>query len=139
MLLLRSRSARRRLASGASASAHHPPSRSFNALTEDPINAPLARDVVILGRLLGAVLTSRTDVLPTVEGLRKTARLWREADDASERDSLFSGMVEEIRAKPPRSLLDVTRAFAHFLALANAAEVHHRIRRLNEMRPAEGL
>lgn len=36
----------------------------------------------------------------TTEDLHKTARLWQESTDVSERDSLFCGLVEQIHPKP---------------------------------------
>lgn len=41
-------------------------------------------------------------------------------------------MVEEVKSSSPLKMLGVTRAFSHFLALANSAENHHRVRRLRE-------
>ena len=46
--------------------------------------------------------------------------------------SSFDKMVEEVRGLKTGKLLDISRSFANFLALANAAENHHRVRRLKE-------
>ena len=41
-------------------------------------------------------------------------------------------MVKEVKKFDAERLLGVARAFTHFLALANTAETHHRVRRLRD-------
>ena len=41
-------------------------------------------------------------------------------------------MVELVKGYDAQKLRGVSRAFTHFLALANSAEAHHRVRRLRE-------
>ncbi len=46
----------------------------------------------------------------------------------------FESMANEIASLAPGTLRDVARSFAHFLALSNAAEQEHRVRRLEAHR-----
>lgn len=50
-------------------------------------------------------------------------------------------MVKEVKTYDAEKLLGVSRAFTHFLALANSAENHHRIRKTRErlMKSSYGL
>lgn len=48
-------------------------------------------------------------------------------------------MVTEVKSFQADKLIGVTRAFSHFLALANSAENHHRVRRLRERLLDSGL
>lgn len=41
-------------------------------------------------------------------------------------------MVNDVKTFDAKKLMGVSRAFTHFLALANSAENHHRIRRLRQ-------
>ena len=86
---------------------------------------PLEADLALLGELLGKVLREQEgDALPAlleeILALAKRAR------------SGHSGAAEALRARlaalDSGQALTVARAFAHFLALANIAEQHHRVR-----------
>lgn len=46
--------------------------------------------------------------------------------------SSFDEMINEVKGWNTEKLLSISRSFANFLALANAAENHHRVRRLKE-------
>jgi phosphoenolpyruvate carboxylase len=88
--------------------------------------APLRQDVRDLGAMLGRVIRRRAgdEVYETVERVRGLTIAARKEDATA---------LDELRALFERLPLDhavaVSRAFAHFLALANIAEQHHRTRR----------
>ncbi|MBD89434.1 MAG: phosphoenolpyruvate carboxylase [Deltaproteobacteria bacterium] len=94
----------------------------------DP-HAPLRDDVRLLGELLGRsiALQEGPELLELVEEIRGLSKSARAGDhEAFERLTarLVSLSADEIRI--------VARAFSHFLALANIAEQHHRVRRRAE-------
>lgn len=41
-------------------------------------------------------------------------------------------MIDEVKGYSSEKIMGVSRAFSHFLALANSAENHHRIRKTKE-------
>jgi len=91
----------------------------------DP-HKPLREDVRLLGELLGSVLRTHEgqalyDQVERVRALAKGARGGREDD--------FQDLADELSTLPVDAALPVSRAFAHFLNLANIAEQHHRARR----------
>ncbi|RPJ69701.1 MAG: phosphoenolpyruvate carboxylase [Acidobacteria bacterium] len=94
---------------------------------DDDRDAPLRADVHLLGELLGDVIRTREGiaVFETVELVRRLARSARQgrAEDFERLRAEVLGRLSTDDALP------VARAFAHFLALANIAEQHHRIRR----------
>jgi phosphoenolpyruvate carboxylase len=61
---------------------------------------------------------------------------WRQSPDSSH---ILDDMVKEVKSFNADKLIGVTRAFSHFLALANSAENHHRVRRLRERLLDSGL
>lgn len=80
----------------------------------------------LLGTLLGDVLRevegeSVFEAVEAVRALAKNARRGRSQD--------LEAMERTLTELPVRSALTVARAFAQFLALANIAEQHHRVRR----------
>lgn len=89
-------------------------------------DAPLRRDVRLLGDLLGEVLREQEGdaFLDLVESVRTAAKAARQAGFALPPDleERLSGLSVEETAK-------LVRAFGVFLALANIAEQHHRVRR----------
>jgi phosphoenolpyruvate carboxylase len=91
----------------------------------DP-HKPLRDDVRLLGELLGDTLRGLEgdELFETVERVRALAKRGRAG---STRD--FEDLATELARLPVHSALVVSRAFAHFLNLANIAEQHHRIRR----------
>lgn len=70
-----------------------------------------------------------------VESLRLSAKAWRDAGAGrvdSQKDlceSSFKSMCDTAASLSNEELKVVSRAFAHFCAIANAAEYHHRSRR----------
>ena len=90
----------------------------------DP-HKPLRDDVSLLGEMLGATLRARSApaLFPTVERVRLIAKT------ARERGHELHALERPLRDLPLDLAVPVARAFAHFLALANIAEQHHRVRR----------
>ncbi len=102
----------------------------------DP-HAPLRDDVRLLGRLLGDTIRS-LDGAPAYEAIEQVRRLAKgaRAGDVSAAAELRA----VVDALPSELSMPVARGFAHFLALANIAEQHHRIRRRYDyLRAPEGL
>ena len=102
-------------------------------------DAPLRRDVRLLGDLLGRVLVEQEgeSLLEDVERVRSLAR-------ASRAGSPHEELQEAVEALPLERQASVLRAFALYFQLANVAEQHHRVRRLRaykleERVPAESL
>jgi len=91
----------------------------------DPHQA-LRDDVHLLGELLGETLRAREGepLFQRVEAVRATAKAARAGDGRA-----FDRLAEALGGMPLDAAAPVARAFAHFLALANVAEQHHRIRR----------
>jgi len=94
-------------------------------MAADP-HKPLRDDVRLLGELLGETLTTHEGegVFLTVERVRALAKSGRSghARDFEELTAVLGGMTVDLA-------LPVSRAFCHFLNLANIAEQHHRTRR----------
>src|SRR5262245_51350927 len=90
-------------------------------------DAPVRRDVRLLGDLLGQVLVEQEDesLLEDVERVRALARAFRSGAPHEE-------LQEAVRALPLERQASVLRAFALYFQLANVAEQHHRVRRLRE-------
>jgi phosphoenolpyruvate carboxylase len=117
------------------------------AVTRPPAPPPEARadrggihdrlrdDVRLLGDLLGEILRGQegNELFALVEKVRALAKRARSGnlEDAEELRSLLAGL-DTADAKP------LARAFAHFLALANIAEQHHRVRLRRERRRSPG-
>ena len=91
----------------------------------DP-HAPLRDDVRLLGDILGEVIRAQEgeDVFLLVERVRAASKSAR-AGKAEDGQALMRLLAE----LPLEQAHHVARAFSHFLALANIAESHHRIRR----------
>jgi phosphoenolpyruvate carboxylase len=87
-------------------------------------DAPLRRDVRLLGSLLGRIIVEQEGeaLLEAEERIRLLSR-----------DARATGNVERVRdavgAISPREQAVVLRAFAMYFQLANIAEQHHRLRR----------
>ena len=99
-------------------------------------HAALRDDVRTLGAILGDTLREQEGdaLFETVERVRRFAKAARAGSDtdAAELRSLLAGMGTH-------DALPLARSFSHFLALANIAEQHHRIRRRAVRRRAEDL
>ncbi len=93
----------------------------------------LRADVRMLGAFLGDTLkeVEGEDLFATVERVRRLSRAARKGDAAAAEE-----LAALLRSLPVEDALPVARAFAQFLALANIAEQHHRIRRRREYREA---
>ena len=87
-------------------------------------------NIRMLGNTLGNIVkSSDPDVFDAVEKLREKSRSWRSEGGNPDH---FEDMVNDIASYDNKKLKGVARAFTHFLALANSAENHHRVRRLRE-------
>jgi hypothetical protein len=102
-------------------------------------DAPLRADVRTMGRLLGRIIQDHhgPEIFNTIEHLRALAKQWRDAGagrsstDATIQDeskALFQQLNDTCANLTTEELFLVSRAFTHFLAIANAAEGHHRYR-----------
>ncbi len=89
---------------------------------------PLAREVRLLGALLGQVIVEQEglELLELVERVRRRTIALRRADDAVERARL----AEELDALDLPQVERLIRAFALYFQLVNLAEERHRIRSL---------
>src|SRR4051812_33478223 len=99
------------------------------------IHDRLRDDVRLLGDLLGEILRGQEgnalyDLVEKVRALAKRARSGNAEDAEALRGLLAS--LDSAEARP------LARAFAHFLALANIAEQHHRVRLRRERRRSSG-
>jgi phosphoenolpyruvate carboxylase len=97
--------------------------------------APLRRDVRLLGDALGLVLVEQEgeDLLADVERIRKLSQEARRSGEPARRAELAAaarGLGAERQAQ-------VLRAFALYFQLANLAEQHHRLRRWRAYRREE--
>jgi phosphoenolpyruvate carboxylase len=102
-------------------------------------DAPLRRDIRLLGDLLGQILVEQEDesLLEDVERVRALSRAFRSGAPHEELQEAVRGLSLERQAS-------VLRAFALYFQLANVAEQQHRVRRLREYKreervPAESL
>ncbi|MEW5850692.1 MAG: phosphoenolpyruvate carboxylase [Myxococcota bacterium] len=97
-------------------------------MTQDP-HAPLRDDVRLLGTLLGETLRTQVgdtlyQTVERVRGLSKSAHAGQDAD--------FVELEKVLAALPVEDATSLARAFSQFLALANIAEQHHRVRRARQ-------
>src|SRR5262245_23741081 len=94
----------------------------------DP-HAALRDDVRLLGTLLGETLRAREgeELFVEIERVRALAKAAHEGDRGD-----FGRLADRLRDLPLESAVPIARAFSHFLALANIAEQHHRVRRRRE-------
>jgi phosphoenolpyruvate carboxylase len=92
--------------------------------TRAPADAPLRRDVRLLGATLGTVLLEQEGaaVFEAEERIRLLARDARGAGDVG-------AIRAAVRTLSPEDQPKVLRAFALYFQLANIAEQHHRLRR----------
>jgi phosphoenolpyruvate carboxylase len=91
----------------------------------DP-HRPLRDDVRLLGALLGEALRA-IEGAPLFEAVEAVRALAKRARGGSTED--LEALERTLTRLPVPAALTVARAFSHFLALANIAEQHHRIRR----------
>lgn len=93
-------------------------------MTLDP-HQPLQDDVRLLGTLLGDTLRAQDGaaLFEAVERVRGVAKQGRSGA------APFAALHEALHELSTGEAMEVARAFAHFLGLANIAEQHHRTRR----------
>lgn len=101
--------------------------RTREKRSPDSADAPLRRDVRLLGNVLGSVLVEQEgqELLDEVERIRLLSRDARATGRASRREELRRTVAE---LDLERQAL-VLRAFGVYFQLANLAEQHHRLRR----------
>lgn len=90
-------------------------------------DAPLHRDIRILGDLLGEVLAEQcgTNVFDHVERIRKAAKSFRGEPSTATRTAL----QQAVDAVPGELRSDTIHAFSVYFQLVNLAEQNHRLRR----------
>jgi phosphoenolpyruvate carboxylase len=113
---------------------------SSSSLKKDK-NAPLRGDIRTMGSMLGKIIVEHEgeDIYEKIETMRKLAKAWR-GDEGPDRDGTsFSELGSFASKLTDAELFKVSRAFTHFLAIANAAEAHHRVRRLRESGLEDGV
>lgn len=93
-------------------------------------DAQLRSDIRSMGSLLGKIVREHEgeEIFEKIESMRLLAKKWR----AEELKAAFAELATFASNLSDQELYTVTRAFTHFLAIANAAEGHHRVRRLRE-------
>ena len=100
-------------------------------------DAPLRRDVRLLGDLLGRVMVEQEgeELLAQEEEIRRVSRRARETGDPAVRAELARA-VGELDLERQTKIL---RAFTLFFQLANLAEQQHRVRRRRDVQRADGV
>ena len=110
--------------------------RGFASSSDKDPDKDLRVNIRMLGNTLGNIVKSTDpEVFDAVERLREKSRSWRSEGGNPDH---FEDMVNEIASFDNKKLKGVARAFTHFLALANSAENHHRVRRLRERMMSTG-
>ena len=95
----------------------------------------LRADIRVMGSLLGKVIQEHSgkDILDKVEQMRSLAKAFRNVEgDGTNVPSKLEDIAQFAQQLTTSELYKVSRAFTHFLAIANAAESHHRSRRLKQ-------
>jgi phosphoenolpyruvate carboxylase len=100
-------------------------------------DAPLRRDVRLLGDLLGRVMVEQEggQLLEREEEIRRVSRRARESGDPEVRAQL----AREVGALDLDEQTKILRAFALFFQLVNIAEQQHRIRRRRDVEREAGI
>jgi phosphoenolpyruvate carboxylase len=106
-------------------------------------DAPLRADVRTMGSLLGQIIQDHHGevTFDKIEKLRSLAKAWRDvgAGRKQNADAQFAELAEYCTQLDNEELHIISRAFTHFLAIANAAESHHRSRLLSMMESENAL
>ncbi|KAG7369641.1 phosphoenolpyruvate carboxylase [Nitzschia inconspicua] len=110
-------------------------------------DAQLRADVRAMGSLLGHIIQDHhgKEIFEKIEELRALAKNWREAgagrqpETAAQADEYFQNLSSACGKLSNDEMLIISRAFAHFLAIANSAEAHHRARLLKKATTFEAL
>jgi phosphoenolpyruvate carboxylase len=109
---------------------------AFSTINNNDVDAALRDNVKNLGAILGeSVKLHDPSAFEKVEKLRKLGRQWRNEEDSAH---ALQEMIESVKSYDANQLLSISRAFSNFLALANSAENHHRIRRLRASLQSSG-
>lgn len=116
-------------------------------IKEGDKDAPLRADVRTMGSLLGHIIQEHhgKEIFEKIEGLRALAKNWREAgagrkaETAEQADQYFQELADTCSKLTNEEMLIISRAFTHFLAIANSAESHHRVRMLKKASKFEAL
>jgi len=89
-----------------------------------------------MGNFLGEIIQNSEGphIFQLIEQLRGQAKSWRESKDATK----FQELSHSCQQLTTKELHVIARAFTHFLAMANAAEAHHRTRILNQRKQYDG-
>ena len=100
-------------------------------------DAPLRRDVRLLGDLLGRVMVEQEgeELLAQEEEIRRVSRQARDTGDPAVRAELARA-VGELDLERQTKIL---RAFTLFFQLANLAEQQHRVRRRRDVQRGDGV
>ena len=100
-------------------------------------DAPLRRDVRLLGDLLGRVMVEQEgeELLAQEEEIRRVSRRARETGDPAVRTELARAIGELDLERQTKIL----RAFTLFFQLANLAEQQHRVRRRRDVQRGDGI
>ena len=100
-------------------------------------DAPLRRDVRLLGDLLGRVMVEQEgeELLAQEEEIRRVSRRARETGEPAVRAELARA-VGELGLERQTKIL---RAFTLFFQLANLAEQQHRVRRRRDVQRGDGI
>ncbi len=115
--------------------------------TREDKDAPLRADIRAMGALLGQIVKDHhgQEIFEKIEELRGLSKQWREAgagrdpSQEAQADATFEELTKVCANLTNEEILVIARAFNFFLSIANAAEGHHRIRRLNMATREEAL
>ena len=101
---------------------------------DDSANAPLRRDVRLLGDILGRVIVEQEgeETLASEERIRRLSRAAREGGPRDELRRAVQSLDLDGQAR-------VLRAFSLYFQLANLAEQHHRLRRRRQYEHEERI
>jgi len=110
-------------------------------------DAQLRADIRAMGALLGQIVQDHhgQETFEKIETLRGLSKKWRVAgagrdlSQLEEADAIFAELTNACSKLSNEEILVISRAFNFFLSIANAAEGHHRIRRLNMATRVEAL
>ena len=122
-------------------------SDKFPVLSQEDRDAPLRSDVRTMGSRLGRIIQDQhgSQIFDKIEELRALAKNFREAgagrieESAEEAAAALDELANACSELSNEDLRIVARAFTHFLAIANAAEGHHRVRLLSKQIGDDGL
>nr|AIT70053.1 phosphoenolpyruvate carboxylase [Sargassum henslowianum]AIT70055.1 phosphoenolpyruvate carboxylase [Sargassum vachellianum] len=94
----------------------------------DTLDHRLRRDVRMLGGILGETINKHSgkEIFNHVEELRYLAQALRSGETE------LSNLAEKVKTLSAEEILGVSKGFAHFFALANTADNHHRVRSMRE-------